>query len=141
MDAPYRPTVHTQAELEGVWARLMGPWGFGRRSIWMVRLDEERALLPVITEIAECDGLPDPELASGLADVLAGLDEDGIGGSFAFLISRPGGSRVLDDDLIWGRMILEAGHRAGVKLEPLHLATDEATLPLPPDELVTRRSA
>lgn len=140
MDEPYRPTVHTQAELQAVWSHLMGPWGFGRRSIWMLRFDADHRLLPVVTEIVECDQVPDTELATGLGDALRLLDDDGLGGTFAFLISRPG--RGIDDaDRAWGRFLLEVARTAGVRMEMLHLATDAGTRPLPPDDLTQRRTA
>ena len=141
MDEPYRPTVRTQAELEAVWRRLMGPWGFGRRSIWMLRLSADRCPLPVITEIAECDDLPTPAEAGGMAEILAALDADDPGGTFAFLLSRPGHPVVDESDRAWGRLLVEVGRTAGVRLETLHLATDAGTVPLPPDELAPRRTA
>ena len=141
MDEPDLPIVRTQAELEAVWIRLMGPWGFDRRSVWMIRLDADRRALPVITEIAECDEAPDPESANGLAQILTSLDEDDPGGSFAFLLSRSGSTTILDEDRAWGRMLLEAGSCAGVRLDVLHLSTDAGTVPLPPDELSLRRTA
>lgn len=140
MDETYRPTVHTQADLEEVWRVLMGPWGFGGRSVWMLRFDSDRRLLPAVTEIAECDGLPDEATAVGLSDILRALDHDDPGGSFAFLLSRPGRG-INDTDRAWGHVLLEAGRAADVRLEMLHLATDDGTIALPPDELVARRTA
>src|SRR5690349_17944013 len=106
MDDPYRPTIHSQADLEAVWSRLMGPWGFGRRSIWMLRVDDDRNVVPSVVEIAECEDRPEPDLADRLAGVLSELCRDDVGGSFAFLISRPGRAAVQDDDRAWARMLL-----------------------------------
>ncbi|GAA1140184.1 hypothetical protein [Nocardioides aquiterrae] len=141
MDEPYRPTVRTQADLEAVWDRLMGPWGFGRRSVWMLRIDAGRRPLPVITEITECDDLPTAAQAHGMAEVLAALDTDDPGGTFAFLLSRPGHPVVDETDRAWARLLVETGRSAGVRLETLHLATDTGTVPLPADELAPRRTA
>lgn len=141
MDEPYRPTISSQADLEEAWRHLMGPWGFGRRSVWMMRLDGDHRLLPVITEIAECDEEPDPALAVRFAEILRALDEDDPGGSFAFLVSRPGPIRAEDADRAWGRFLVEAGAAAGVRLEMPHLATEDGVVALPPDELTLRPSA
>lgn len=140
METPYRPTIRTQSDLEAVWRHLMGPWGFGGRSIWLLRIESDGTVLPHVVEIAECDGLPDDELVDGLAGVLRTLDGDDPGGSFAFLLSRPGG-HVDDTDRAWGRFLLRAGLLADVRLEMVHLATDERVVPLPPDELTERRTA
>jgi len=140
MDEPYRPTVHTQADLEEVWRQLMGPWGFGGRSIWLLRVDASRQAIPALAEFSDCEDRPEPGLADEIGDLLRGLDGEVPGGSFAFLLSRPGAG-VGEDDRAWARCLLEAGEAAGVRLEMVHLATDDGTVPLPPDELMSRRSA
>lgn len=140
MDEPYRPSVRTQAALEVVWRHLMGPGGFDRRSIWLLRVDADHRPIPVVTEITDCEDRPGPELVRQLGDLLRGLDDDDPGGSFAFLLSRPGAG-IGEDDRVWARCLLEAGTAGGVRLEMLHLATDAGTVPLPPDELVPRRTA
>jgi hypothetical protein len=141
MDEPYRPTVRTQADLEEAWTRLMGPWGFGSRSIWMVRVADDRRVIPVITEITRCDRLPTTDQAGGLAEVLAALDADDPGGSFAFLLSRPGPLTVHEEDRSWARLLTEVAQAAGVRMEMVHLATDAGTMPLPPDEIALPRPA
>jgi len=140
MDETYRPTIHTQSDLEEVWRHLMGPLGFGGRSIWMLRFDADRRLIPVITEIAECEGLPDPEMSTGLGEILRTLDEDDPGTTFAFLLSRAGHG-IDDTDRAWGRMLLDMGRTSGVRIEMPHLATDAGVSPLPPDELAPRLTA
>jgi hypothetical protein len=141
MNEPYRPTVNSQAGLQEVWTRLMGPWGFGGRSLWLLRLVPVGTVVPAIAEISDCDEDPDPESVHGLGLLLTDLDADFPGGSFAFLISRPGSSTITDADRSWAHALLEGGRVAGVDLAPLHLATDAGTRPLPPDELIARRSA
>ena len=141
MDEPYRPTVHSQADLDAVWSRLMGPWGFGRRSVWLLRIDADRRAIPALAEITECDDDPDPATIEDVAGFLRMLDEDDPGASFAFLVSRPGPACVDDADRAWGRFLVEAGRAAGVPLEMPHLATDDGVLALPPDELLHRRTA
>ncbi len=137
MDETYRPTVRTQAELEAVWRHLMGPFGYGGRSLWMLQLDENRQAVPHLIEIAECDELPDPGNGAGLVELLRSLDESAPGGTFAFLVSRPGRG-VHESDRMWARFVHEAGTRSGVSVEMTHLATDAGVVPLPPDDFAVR---
>ena len=53
MTTPFRPTVRSQADLEAVWKHLMGPWGFGGHSVWMLVIDADDRPFPHITEITE----------------------------------------------------------------------------------------
>lgn len=136
MDQPYRPTVRTQADLEEVWRRLMGPGGFERRSVWLLRVDADQRAIPMIAEITDCEDRPEPPLADQIGELLRSLDREDPGGSFAFLLTRPGVG-LDEDDRTWGRCLLAAGEAAGVRLEMLHLTTDAGTQPLPPDELMS----
>lgn len=140
MDETYRPTIRTQADLEAVWRHLMGPGGFGGRSLWMLRIDQDRRAIPQIVEITECDPAPDPGLTASLGELLSTLDTEAPGGSWAFLLSRPGRG-VHDSDRMWARFVHGAGAAAGVRLEMTHLATSAGIVPLPPDELTPRRTA
>ena len=47
-------------------------------------------------------------------------------GTVAFLLSRPGSARMTDGDRCWARELSAAAVRVGVRLQPIHLATDEA---------------
>ena len=49
---PYKTTVHTNAELFELWQKLMGPGGFGRRSLWLLFLDVENRVLPTARRLA-----------------------------------------------------------------------------------------
>ena len=140
MDEPYRPVVTTQAELEAVWRHLMRPLGFRGRSIWMMRIAADRRAVPQLLEIVECDEPPGPDERAGLVEVLAQLDTDDPGGSFAFLRSRPGRG-IEDTDRAWAAALTEAGRDAGVRLEVVHLATDDDITAVPLDEIGLRRPA
>jgi hypothetical protein len=141
MNQPYRPTVHTQADLERVWRQLMEPLGFGDHSIWMMRITADRQAVPHLLEVTETYDVPSgDEDGAAFAFLLAELESDDPGGSFAFLRSRPG--RGIDDvDRGWAAFLYAAGRAAGVRLEVVHLATDAALTPLPLDEVGIRRSA
>jgi hypothetical protein len=69
-----------------------------------------------------------------LALLLRELDTEDPGGSFAFLLSRPGrGLRT--DDRTRASYLYDVGGAAGVRLEVVHLATDADLTPLPLDAL------
>jgi hypothetical protein len=134
-DTPFRPTIRTQADLEEAWRHLMGPWGYGGASTWlMLVLDDE--VIPHLTEIAECEDPPEPEGIDGLADILRMLDEEiAPGARVAFLRSRPGADVVTDTDRAWASGLYDAARRAGVPAEVVHLATRGSVRAIPPDDL------
>lgn len=136
----FRPHVTTQAELEAAWRELMGPWSFGRHSIWMMLIVDDRPF-PHLTEIAEAEEPPGAGHVDGLAEVLLMLDRDvAPGARVAFLRSRPGKDVVTDVDRAWATSLYAAARRAGVPCEVVHLATRGAIRPIPAD-VVGIRSA
>jgi hypothetical protein len=133
MTTPFRPVVRSQSDLEAVWKHLMGPWGFGGHSVWLLVIDSDDRPFPQITEITEALEPPDDETISSLATVLSGLAADGR--RFAFLRSRPGHGGVTDDDRAWARSLYDAGRRAGVPVEVVHRACDDDLVAVPMDEV------
>lgn len=132
--------IRTQADLHELWCGLMEPLGFGKHSIWMMRITSDRRPVPQILEIAETEEVPGDVDGHGLPEVLRMLDAGEPGHSFAFLRSRPGRG-VSGDDRAWATFLHDAGRVAGVRVEVVHLATDEEVVPLPLDALGTRRTA
>jgi hypothetical protein len=96
--AVFDPVLSTQAELEHAWRELMGPWSFGRQSVWMMFVIDDHPL-PQLTEITDAAGPPDVELLDGLARHLEAL-EHGVapGVRVAFLRSRPGRNTITATD-------------------------------------------
>jgi hypothetical protein len=129
----YEPVLTTQAQLEHAWRDLMGPWSFGRHSVWMMLIVDDRPL-PHLTEIDEALHPPDPEELDGLAEVLLMLDREVAPGlRVAFLRSRPGRDAVTDTDRAWATSLYAAARRAAVPCEVVHLATRGAIRPIPAD--------
>ena len=129
----YEPVLATQTDLEHAWRELMGPWSYGRHSIWMMLVVDDRPL-PQLTEIDEAEDPPDPEHVDGLAEVLRMLDREVAPGMrVAFLRSRPGKDVVTDTDRAWAGSLYAAARRAAVPCEVVHLATRGAIRPLPAD--------
>ena len=135
-ELPDLPRVHSQADLHQLWRILMGPLGFGRRTLWLVFVDVQggvgRLIMPV-------DIHPEPDDA--FVRQLFWVCEEALGAEFgagtriAMLLSRPGSARVGDGDRAWARALADGAAHAGVALLPVHLATDDAIVVLPPDDL------
>ena len=134
MDPTFAPIIRTQSDLEAAWHFLMGPWGFGGASVWMLVVLPDDTLLPHLTEIAEADEPPDAEQTARFAEVLVGL---GLrpGERLAFLRSRPGGPDVTATDRAWAASLYAGARAAGAPCEVVHLATEGDVRPLPADEL------
>jgi hypothetical protein len=130
---PLRPLVRTQSDLEAMWKELMGPWGFGGHSLWLVVIDSDDRPLPQITEITEAVEPPDDEMIASLADFLLHLATDDL--RFAFLRSRPGHGGLTAEDRAWARALYDTGRRAGVPLEVVHRACDHDLVAVPMDEV------
>ena len=56
MTTPYRPQLHSQADLEEAWRHLIRPLGFHRRSVWLMLIDAEGRPTPVVTEVTDSRG-------------------------------------------------------------------------------------
>ena len=135
------PPVHTQSDLLAVWRQLMEPLGFGGSSVWMLRIQPDRAVVPQVVEIAEVEGPPEPDLTESFAEVLRLLDQDDPWHAYAFLRSRPGTGTADHTDRAWAAFLYDAGRVAGVGVEVVHLATDADVVPLPLDEIGLGRTA
>ncbi|MDN5895895.1 MAG: hypothetical protein L0H93_17960 [Nocardioides sp.] len=138
---PFRPTIHTQSDLQDAWTRLMTPLGFGRRSVWWLLIAESGSPIPHLTEIEDADTPPAGEerdaFAGFLRDVVPVVG-DSAGENptrIAFLLSRPGSQQVLPLDQEWAAALHDVARRSGLVCEMVHLATDMGILPLPPDAL------
>ena len=129
----FEPVLTTQAQLEHAWRELMGPWSYGRHSVWMMLIVDDRPL-PHLTEIEEALHPPDTDQVDGLAEILLTLDREVAPGlRVAFLRSRPGKGIVTDTDRAWATCLYAAARRAAVPCEVVHLATRGSIRPIPAD--------
>jgi hypothetical protein len=134
---PFDATVHTQADLEALWRRLMEPLGFAGRTLWMLVIGADGQVLGQIVEITDMPASPGPGELDALAAFLGHLGHDvGSGIRVAFLFSRPGAGATDRRDRAWARALLAGARRAGVPCETVHVANDERLAPVPPDDLV-----
>ena len=125
--------VHTEIDLHQYWLELMRPLGFTQRRLYFVFLDHERRVVPQIHEISEIPARPDQEFLDSLLQVFAHFSHSF---AFALLLTRPGEHPMDSDDRAWARGLIDAGQRAGIPLEPIHLATDTSLVPFAGDDLV-----
>lgn len=129
----FDPVLTTQAHLEHAWGELMGPWSFGRHSVWMMLILDDRPLRH-LTEIEDTADPPDAATLDGLARNLLALEREVAPGiRVAFLRSRPGKGKVTDTDRAWATGLYAAARRAGVPCEIVHLATRGEIRPIPAD--------
>jgi hypothetical protein len=150
MDDPYGPdipplsapehavAVHTDADLLVRWRQIMGPWGFGRRSLWVLWFDEDGTQLPVVVPVDDIPEAPDEEFLVNLMHIVEqvlGTGRDACAGSVAMALSRPGSARLTDSDRCWARALRTEAQRSGVRLWPPHLATRGVVRPLTLDDV------
>ena len=128
----FAPVLTTQIQLEYAWRELMGPWSFGRHSVWMMLIVHDRPL-PQLTEMTETEDPPEAELLEGFGEFPGGLDSRGAPGTrVAFLRSRPGKGVITDTDRAWATALYAAACRASVACEVMHLATRAQSHRSPP---------
>jgi len=116
-------------DLLDLWRRLMGPGGFGQRSLWLAFLDVDGRVEPTVVPIDSLPVVPDDFLA-GLTSVLSELVSGGDVASVAMLLSRPGPAAMTNSDRRWAQAL------AALTRWPVHLATRDHVQPFAPDDLV-----
>ena len=130
------PPVRSQDDLRRLWRMLMGPLGFGGRSLWLLVLDADDRPTPLILQIEDLPRRPDPGQLSGVVRVCQDvLREQVIGGSVVFLLTRPGQRGVTPDEAVWARDLHQAVRKAGLPVWPLHRANDDELCAFAPDDL------
>ncbi|MGH3443948.1 MAG: hypothetical protein ACRDPB_01100 [Nocardioidaceae bacterium] len=133
--------VHTQADLHRHWHKLMGELGFSAPTLWIQFLTAGGQCLPVVPNIEDLPDRPEPVALANLMDLCAQVLRPDPGARVAFLRSRPGSSAMTGDDVAWARDLGSAAGEAGLRCEPVHLATDESIVVFAPDDLAWRDSA
>src|SRR4051794_17554747 len=136
MTEPYRPHIHSQADLEAAWRHLIRPLGFHRRSLWLLLIDRDQRPTPVMTEITDLPARPDPETMDGLGDLLGQLlvhvDPEG---RWALLLSRPGRHPADRSDRMWAAGLYGLLRTNRIAHDVVHLATDTQIHPIPLDDV------
>jgi hypothetical protein len=136
MTSPNIPAVHTPADLERTWRRLIEPLGFGSRQIFAILLDRHGRIAPSIINVTDCPAAPDGKMLVNLARSLRGaLDEADPDGSCAVLWARPTHAGTRTSDLTWVRAITATMAMQSPDDWPVHTADDSVLRAVSPDDL------
>lgn len=129
-----RPPILTDRDLFERWEELMGDGGFGRRSLWLIFLDEEGHQAELIVPIDDVPMLPHPPEVRRIAEVVAGVRAELGVADVPLLLSRPGPSYITDGDRRWAMALTEACRDQRPRW-PIHLATRDRVQVFAPDDL------
>ena len=130
------PPLRSQADLHRHWRAMMGPLGFGGRRLWLLFLAPDDRPTELLMQVDDVPGSPRAGEADSLLHVCAEVRREHGLGRVAVLLSRPGGRALLASDRRWGRALIDSARRLDVPLAPVHLANDEAVVPLTGDDLL-----
>jgi hypothetical protein len=132
---PHETFVRTEADLTALWRDMMGPGGFGTRSIWHIFFDADGRLAPPVVPIDDVPEEPDELLLTNLGMVMRESTSGWQTTSMAVLLSRPGPATMTASDCRWARDLRET---FGPTLcpWPVHLATRNEVRAFAPDDLI-----
>jgi hypothetical protein len=133
---PHAPVI-TDEDLLQRWRDLMGPGGFGGRSLWLAWFADDGRQLPLVVPVEDVPARPEPLLVRNLVQLVHSTVADLSPAAWAAAaLSRPGPRQPCEDDRAWGRALRRTAAEARVPLRPLHLATPGHVAVLRPDDLV-----
>jgi hypothetical protein len=135
---PPNYTVNDEADLFALWQRLMAGGGFARRSLWLIFLDHNSRILPVILPIDDIPAEPDAAFVANIAHIIGELVSNGEASTAALLLSRPGPTQMTAADRRWAHALIAA---LGPEFDrwPIHLASRDAIQVFAPDDLCAPR--
>ena len=117
----------------------MGPLGFGRPRLWIAFLGRDNMMSPQLTQIEDIPGRGDAQMCGSLLEMCRHIvGRNGVGGSVAMLLTRPGRNPMDDADRSWARCLTSAAEQLRVLMWPVHFANDVELQVFAPDDLVTR---
>ena len=129
------PPVRTQDDLHRLWSMLMGPLGFGGRSLWLLLLDKDGQPTPVLVQVDDLLPVPDLAMRESLERFVRHLIDDADGSSVAFLLTRPGRAGITAGERRWAELLGEVVRRIGTRSWPVDRANDDELVVLAPDDL------
>ena len=136
MTSPNVPDVHSLADLEAVWRRLIEPLGFDSRRIFAILLSRDGRVFPSIVNVAECPAAPDGQMLVNLARSLrTALDDVDPDGSCALLWARPTRAGTRSSDITWVRAIAATVRAHALGEWPVHTADDSVLRVMSRDDL------
>lgn len=124
--------ISSAAELTERWSTLLTPPVFGARSLWLLWIDDDGRMLPVVMPVDDVEARPDKGVVAGLLEMHRGVAEQFLGGSahVAMALCRPGEPEMTDDDAAWVAELAVAFGPESDESWSLHLAADGAVTEL-----------
>ena len=135
-----RKPIRTERDLFERWEELMGGGGFGRRSLWLIFLDDGGQQSDLIVPIDDIPMLPDTREVAAIADLVARIREEIGVVEVPMLISRPGSSEMTEGDRRWAMTLTEALRDQHPRW-PIHLATRDHVQAFTADDLLGSRAS
>lgn len=132
----HRP-IHHHGDLYRHWARLLGPLGFDRRSLWLGFIDADARMNSGVTCIEDLPVRADLDHCRHVLELCRHIVGDPpTRQSVAMLLTRGGRDPMGADDRTWGRGLTTAARERGLDRWPVHFANDEILQVFAPDDLV-----
>jgi hypothetical protein len=117
--------VRSADELTSRWTSLLDPPVFGARSLWLMWLDADGRMLPVVIPVDDVPPVPNAAMLMGLRQVHDGVADQHLSGAghLAMALCRPGRPEITEDDDEWAealRDLLDDGQIDGTwSLHPI----------------------
>ncbi len=115
----------------------MGPLGFSRPRLWIAFLEPDNMMSAQLTQIEDIPRRADSKMCSSLLEMCYHVvGRNGVGGSAAMLLTRPGRNPMDDADRSWARCLAAAADHHSVSIWPVHFANDVELRVFAPDDLI-----
>lgn len=128
--------ITDDVQLRELWVSLIDAETFDRRSLWLLFVEHDLRVAPLVVPIDDVPRTPDEEVMERLADLTSQARTELGVGSVPMLLSRPGPREMSDDDRRWGRVLLAAQH-GQARRWAAHLATPDGIQAFAADDLMT----
>jgi hypothetical protein len=133
------PPIRNSDDLWQRWRALMGPLGFGQPRLWLAFLEPDDKMSAQLTQIEDIPRWADSTMCGSLLELCRHIvGRNGMGGSVAMLLTRPGRNPMDDADRSWARYLTSAAEHLGVSMWPVHFANDVELRVFAPDDLQFR---
>jgi len=126
--------IRSDADLYAAWQGLMGEGGFAQSTLWLVFIDDQDRMQPLVMPIEPLPPEPDGRFVANLTRIVGDLHDTGELASVAVLLSRPGPPEMAAADRRWARALRDG--LAGLSPWPVHLATRDRLVVFAPDDLI-----
>ncbi len=128
-------TLANDRDLWEHWTSLVGRRGFTCRSVWMILVENDRTVAPVVVPIDEVPEEPDDDTVDSLRHLVDQARRQLGVASTPMLISRPGSDEMTEEDRRWARALRVVVSGQAMQW-PIHLAGDGPVRVFAPDDLI-----